>query len=61
MGIIFVSFSISKPVVIIVGIPFYVGAWRGLMNKKVTHYFLVVFSTLAPYFLSGGVIRARNR
>jgi len=49
---VFFDFLITTPVVIIVGIPFYVGAWRGLMNKKVTHYFLVVFSTLAAYFWS---------
>jgi len=49
---VFFDFLITTPVVIIVGMPFYVGAWRGLMNKKLTHYFLVVFSTLAAYFWS---------
>jgi len=49
---VFFSFLITTPVMIIVGPHFYVGAWRGFMNKKITHYFLVVFSTLMAYFWS---------
>jgi len=49
---VFFNFLITTPVMVIVGWRFYVGAWQGLMNKKVTHYFLVTFSTLAAYFWS---------
>jgi len=49
---VFFNFLITTPVMIIVGPRFLVGAWRGLMNKKITHYFLVTFSTLAAYFWS---------
>lgn len=46
---VFFNFLITTPVMIIVGPHFYIGAWRGLMNKKITHYFLVVFSTVMAY------------
>jgi len=49
---VFFSFLITTPVMIIAGPHFFVGAWRGLLNKKITHYFLVVFSTLMAYFWS---------
>ncbi|MDA2922467.1 cation-translocating P-type ATPase, partial [Patescibacteria group bacterium AH-259-L07] len=49
---VFFNFLITTPVMVIVGPHFYVGAWRGLMNKKITHYFLVVFSTLIAYVWS---------
>jgi len=46
------EFLITTPVVLIVGIPFYIGSWKGLRRGKITHYFLVVFSTLTAYFWS---------
>jgi len=57
---VFFNFLITTPVMVIVGLRFYVGAWRGLMNKKITHYFLVTFSTLAAYFWSTYVLFLGN-
>jgi len=49
---VFFEFVITTIVVIFAGKHFYVGAWRGLKKKKISHYFLVVFSTLAAYIWS---------
>lgn len=46
------EFLITTPVMFVTGMQFYRGAWRGLMRGKISHYFLVSFSTLAAYFWS---------
>jgi len=49
---VFFQFLITTPVMLIAGPHFFMGAWRALMKKKITHYFLVTFSTLMAYFWS---------